>query len=57
MLNHMRDGIEGMYRGGEGTTPVTTACRGDLTTGIASPTKQSKQVEHFPENIIETGVW
>ena len=26
MLNPMRDKVEGTYRGGEGTTPGTTAC-------------------------------
>ena len=26
MLNPVRDKNEGTYRGGEGTTPVTTAC-------------------------------
>ena len=26
MLNPTRDKIEGTYRGGEGTTPETTAC-------------------------------
>ena len=26
LLNPMRDRIEGKNRGGEGTTPVTTAC-------------------------------
>ena len=29
MLNPMRDKNEGTYRGGEGTTPVTTACPED----------------------------
>ena len=29
MLNPMRDKTEGTYRGGEGTTPVTTACPED----------------------------
>ena len=29
MLNPMRDKTEGMYRGGEGTTHVTTVCLGD----------------------------
>ena len=29
MLNPMRDKNEGMYRGREGTTPVTTACPED----------------------------
>ena len=29
MLNPMHDKIEGTYRGGEGTTPVTTACPED----------------------------
>ena len=29
MLNRMRDKSEGTYRGGEGTTPVTTACPED----------------------------
>ena len=29
MLNPMRDKIEGTYRGGEGTTPMTTACPED----------------------------
>ena len=29
MLNPMRDKNEGTYRGGKGTTPVTTACPKD----------------------------
>ena len=29
MLTPMRDKIEGTYRGGEGTTPVATACPED----------------------------
>ena len=29
MLSPMRDKNEGTYRGGEGTTPVTTACPED----------------------------
>ena len=29
MLNPMRDKNEGTYRGGEGTTPVSTACPED----------------------------
>ena len=33
LLNPMRDKIEGTHRGGEGTTPVTTACPEDRSEG------------------------
>ena len=56
MLNPMRDNNEGMYRGGEEKTPVTTACpAGEIFHGLSWRLKlMIKKNEEKPKETART---